>query len=602
MVKIPPQIEAKLAHLPDQPGIYIWKDAKGEVIYVGKSLNLHKRIKSYLTDTDKDPKTARLVAHIADLEYIITNSESEAFLLEANLIKQYLPTYNILLKDDKRYPFLAVTLQEPFPRVMVTREHKKDGSRYFGPYTETKSLRRTLRLLEWVFPLRSCKRTIPEGRIAFKRACINYQLQKCPAPCIGMISKEDYAVLVRRVVDFFSGRYQELVDEYRQEMLAASEAMQFEQAARLRDRILEIERIQKRQSVYYPDQRNLDIIGFYQEEQYAVVVVLRMINGKILHQEHYPLAQTEHYTPAEILSAFLKLHYAERDELPDEILLSHAPDDFEQLNLWLKKRLSLPQKGEKAKLIVMAKRNAFHLAEEHKLAHLRKANRTIVPIQELKEKLHLPKLPRKMVCMDISTIQGTDTVSSAVFFENGKPVKKYYRHFIIRSIDTQNDYAAIGETMSRFLTETDKVPEMLPDLFIIDGGKGQLHTAESVLKTAGKTVPLISLAKRLEEIFLPQTADSLLLAKSSQALRLITKIRDEAHRFAINFHRSRRSKRTLISELEAIPGIGEQTKFLLLKQFGSVDAIRQCTAEQLAEVKGIGVNTARLILAQLKQV
>lgn len=596
MVQISQKVSDKVKLLPNQAGIYIWKDKTGEIIYVGKAKNLSHRIKSYLVDTVKDQKTTQLVKHLDDLDFIITNSENEAFILEATLIKNHRPKYNINLKDDKRYPFIKITLNEPFPRVLVTRELIKDGGKYFGPYTDSRSLRKTLRLLEWIFPLRNCTRKIPLDKIVFARACINYQLGKCPAPCIGKISQTDYLKLVRTMTDFFSGKYQEIMDEFRSAMLEASDHDNFELAALWRDRILEMEKIQNRQTVFYSDQRNIDIVGYYQEETIAFAVNLKMVNGKIINQENYPLTQIENSDKADILAAFLKLYYAEKDELPGEILLPHEPAEFTELNHWLDNRLLLPQRGEKSKLIIMAKKNAFHLVEERKLFHLKKANRTILPIQELKEKLNLPKLPRKIVCMDISTIQGTDTVSSAVFFENGKPRKKNYRHFIIRSIDTQNDFAAMAETMTRFLDEIDKYPEMLPDLIIIDGGKGQLSSVKEIIESSHKNIPMISLAKRLEEVFIPDLTDSILLSKSSMSLRLITSIRDEAHRFAINFHRLRRSKRTLISELEDIEGVGEKTKFILLKELGSVDAIKHATLEELTAIKGIGASTAQKII------
>lgn len=596
------KIAQKAAFLPDNPGVYLWKDKDDEVIYVGKALNLRNRIKSYLSSTAKDPKTEQLVSHIADLDYIITNSEAEAFLLEATLIKRYQPKYNVLLKDDKRYPFVKITLAEPFPRILVSRDLVKDGSRYFGPYTDVKSLRRTLRTFEWLFPIRTCSRNIPADKIKYKQACINYQLGKCPAPCIGKIDTAGYAEIVQRLIRFFDGRYEEVVNEYRSEMNRCAGELKFEEAARLRDRIVAIERIQKRQSVFYADRRNIDIIGFYQEDNEAICLVLRMQEGAIINQENYPLKNLAHESRESILASFLKLYYASREELPQEILLPHAPEDYEALSAWLKGRLVLPQRGEKTKLLAMAKRNAFHLIEEKKLAHLRKANRTIFPIQELKECLNLPSLPRKIVCMDISTIQGTDTVSSAVFFANGKPKKKYYRHFIIRSIDTQNDFAALQETLTRFLNEIDKEPDMRPDLFIIDGGKGQLSSTNEILKASiYHDISIISLAKRAEEIFLPGSTESIILPRSSSALRLITNIRDEAHRFAINFHRSRRSKRTLISELEDISGVGEQSKFLLLKTLGSVESIRKASIEDLMNIKGIGAKIAQTIYDYFKE-
>lgn len=588
------EIEAKQKFLPEQPGVYLWKDVNEEIIYVGKALNLKNRIKSYLNLTLKDPKTEQLVKNIADLDYIITNSELDAFLLEATLIKKHRPKYNVMLKDDKRYPFVKVTITEPFPRIFVSREPIKDGSRYFGPYTDVIALRRTLRSFEWIFPIRTCNRTIP--RIKYKQPCINYQLGKCPAPCVGYITQSDYALIVNRLVRFFGGRYQEILEEFRTEMQLASTMLRFEDAAKIRDRIIAIERIQKRQSVFYNDNRNIDIVGFYQEDRQAICLILKMKEGTIINQENYPLTNLEYENRENILSSFLQLYYADKEELPEEILLPFEPAEYAKLNEWLHNRLQLPQRGEKTKLITMAKRNAFHLVEESKLAHLRKANRTIFPIQELKDALGMHRLPRKLVCMDISTIQGTDTVSSAVYFENGKPKKMFYRHFIIRSIDTQNDFAAMQETLSRFLLEVDKEPDMKPDLIIIDGGKGQLSASvEALAQSAHPDIQIISLAKRAEEVFTPLSNVSIILPRSSSALRLLVTVRDEAHRFAINFHRKRRSKRTLESALEAIPGIGEQSKFLLLKELGSVDAISQASVQSLMEIKGIGPITAEQI-------
>jgi excinuclease ABC subunit C len=596
MEKTPELIARKLPLLPDSPGIYLWKDKAGEVIYVGKAKSLKHRIKSYLTGTGKDIKTEQLVKHIADLDYILTPSETDAFILEATLIKRHRPKYNVLLKDDKRYPFVKVTVTEPFPRILVTRDLVRDGSRYFGPYTDARSLRFTLRNFEWIFPIRTCKRNIPADYVKYRDACINHQLGKCPAPCIGAITREEYGRIVQRLIDFFSGRQQEVGDEFRADMNVMAVQLRFEEAARIRDRLMAIEKIMKRQIVYSAEKGNYDVVGCYREDTNAVCVILKVQGGAVVNQESYPLSGVEDDTIAEILGAFIKLNYAEKDELPPEIHLPFEPAEFDELNRWLQGRLLLPQRGEKTKLLAMAKRNAFNLVEEKKLAHLRKANRTVFPIQELKDKLNLPRLPRKIVCMDISTIQGTDTVSSAVFYENGKPSKKFYRHFIIRTIDTQNDFAALQETMARFIAETGKDEQMVPDLFIIDGGKGQLAACEAVLAASVlASTPIISLAKRAEEIFTPQIQDSIILARSSSALRLITAIRDEAHRFAINFHRSRRSKRTLVSELEDIPGVGEQTKFTLLVGLGSVENIRTATIEQLQAIKGIGLSTAKLV-------
>jgi len=598
MVKISPQIESKIAFLPELPGVYLWKDKDERVIYVGKALNLSNRIKSYLVSATKDPKTEQLVKNINDLDYIITNSENEAYLLESDLIKLHKPKYNVMLKDDKRYPFVKITLNEDFPRILISRDLVKDGAKYYGPYTDVRNLRRILRTFEWIFPIRNCSRTITIGRIRYKTACINFQLKKCTAPCIGMISKDDYAKVVNGFTQVLAGRHQETIDSFREEMNKAAEQLKFEEAAAYRDKVIAVENIQKRQAVFYPDERDIDIIGFYKEDNVAIAIVLTMKSGKIVNQENYPLSNLDNTTAEEALSAFIKLHYSPKEELPDEILIPMQPQDYEELNTWLKNKLHYPQKGDKSKLIAMAKRNAFHLIEEQKLSHLRKSTRTIIPIQELKEQLKLASLPRKIVCMDISTIQGTDTVSSAVFYENGKPKKKFYRHYIIRSVNGQNDFAAMQETLERFLKELIDHTEMIPDLIVIDGGKGQLSSAREILSASNfSKIALISLAKRIEEIYLPQTEMPIILPRSSSALRLLVTIRDEAHRFAINFHRSRRSKRTLISELEAITGIGELTKFLLLKEFGSVEAIKSKSIEELAQVKNIGEKTAQAIYA-----
>ncbi len=599
MDEIPQKVSTKLKYLPEQPGIYIWKNNSEEIIYIGKAVNLKNRIRSYFSGT-KDVKTSQLISQIADLDYIIVNSEAEAYILESNLIKKYKPKYNILLKDDKRFPYIKITLFEPFPRIMITRELIKDSSQYYGPYTDAHALRKTLRFLEWIFPLRSCKRQIPKDNIAYTRSCINYQLGKCKAPCVGKITYPEYKKIVSRMHSFFQGKYQEILADLKTDMEQASEALEYENAAKIRDQINQLEIIHKRQSIFQPDAKNLDIIGYYHEENYAVSIVLHLINGKLIHQESYPLMQIEKHSDTDILSSFVKLYYADKEDLPSEILLPFKPDNFNEMNTWLENRLTLPQRGLKVKLLIMAKRNAFQLVEEKKLAHLRKSNRTIYPIQELKEKLKLKKLPRKIVCLDISTIQGRDTVSSVIFFENGKPVKKHYRHFIIRSVDGQNDYASMAETLDRFLREIEKDSAMTPDLIMIDGGKGQLNAAKSIMQNKDLALPLISIAKRIEEVFLPDNQEPIILSKSSSALRLLIKIRDEAHRFAITLHRKRRTKRTLISELENIPGIGEHLKFQLLRQFGSIEAIKAATVEQLTQIKGIGENTAKKIKDTLK--
>lgn len=601
MAKVSPHLARKLALLPDKPGVYLWIDEAGVIIYVGKALVLKHRVRSYVTGTPSDSKTARLVKRIADLDYIVTETESEAFTLEANLIKRHRPQYNILLKDDKKYPFIQVSLSEPFPRVTVTRDLVKDGSRYFGPYTDVKALRRTLRHMEWIFPLRTCRRVIPDGEPIYEKACINHQLGLCPAPCIGLVNKNDYRRTVSQLIHFLQGKHGQIIEEMRVEMEHLSEEMRYEEAAKVRDRINELERLKRNQTMYFSDLKDRDIIALYREESIAAIVVLKMIEGKIINKELYPLVQVEEASEEELMNTFLTQYYAGRDDLPHDILLQVEPTEMDVLQNWLHNRLHVPQRGDKNQLIGIARQNAFHYVEETKLSHLRRASRTIVPVQELKDKLQLRKLPRKMVCMDISTIQGTDTVSSAVYFENGKPSKKRYRHFIMQTVEGQNDFASMAETLTRFLRNCQEDPDLKPDLIIIDGGKGQLSAAHAILANSQATdIEMISLAKRIEEVFLPNQSESIILPRNSVALRLLTAIRDEAHRFAITFHRKRRSNRTLTSALDQIKGVGDKTKFLLLKEFGSVEAIKNAKVQEIAKVKGVGPKLAETIVTALQ--
>ncbi|MCK5051692.1 MAG: excinuclease ABC subunit UvrC [Candidatus Cloacimonetes bacterium] len=601
MQEIPDKVKPKLKLLPVSPGVYIMKNISGDIIYIGKAKVLRNRVRSYFTATLSDSKTIEMVSKISDLEYILTKTENQALELEANLIKKHKPKYNIQLKDDKSKPFIKVTIKEPFPQVFITRELKKDGSKYYGPYTDTKALRKTIRILEWIFPIRTCTRNIPEGEPAFQRPCMNFQLGKCYAPCIGNISIEEYRKNVTSLIQFIKGRNQDVISDFTLRMKEYSAKLNFEEAAKLRDKIENIQKLNRSKNMFFTDEKNRDIIGVYQEGSMAAVTVLKILSGKLLNKEIYALNNTEGTTLAQIMEAFLKQYYSTKlDELPFRIFLQAEPEDLETINKWLKNKLIIPKKGDNKALISIARENAFNFVEEEKLKYLRKSNRTIFPIKELKDKLNLRKLPRKMICIDISTIQGADTVSSLVFFENGKPKKKNYRHFIIKTVKGQDDFASMAETMKRYLTKIDENEK--PDLIVIDGGKGQLSISYNVLKEMKiKEIEMISLAKRIEEVFLSGSNSSIILPRNSSALRVLVKIRDEAHRFAITFHRKRRKKRTLKSEIDNISGIGEQTKFSLLKKFGSVDNIRNTSITELISVKGIGEKSARVILEYLSK-
>ncbi len=601
MQETPDIVKPKLKLLPVSPGVYIMKNTSGNIIYIGKAKVLRNRVRSYFTVAHSDTKTIEMVSKIADLEYILTKTENQALELEANLIKKHQPKYNIALKDDRRKPFIKITINEPFPQVFVTRELEKVGSKYFyfGPYNDTKALRKTMRMLEWIFPLRTCTRNIPEGDPVFQRPCMNFQLGKCSAPCIGNISIEEYRKNVNALIHFIKGRNQDVINDFTSRMKDYSAKLNFEEAAKLRDKIENIQKLNRSKNMFFTDEKNRDIIGIYQEGNRAAVAVLKILSGKLLNKESYALNNTEGATLAQIMEAFLKQYYSTKlDELPFRIFLQTEPEDLETLNKWLKNKILIPQKGDNKALISIARENAFNFVEEEKLKYLRKSNRTIFPIKELKDKLNLRKLPRKMICIDISTIQGSDTVSSLVFFENGKPKKKNYRHFIIKTVIGQDDFAAMEETIKRYLTKIEENEK--PDLIVIDGGKGQLSKSYNILDGMKiKDIEMISLAKRIEEVFLPGSNSSIILPRNSSALRVLVKIRDEAHRFAITFHRKRRKKRTLKSELDDISGIGEQTKFSLLKKFGSVDNIRNTSVTELISVKGIGEKSARVILEYL---
>lgn len=598
MIKISPELEKKLELLPDNPGVYLWKDKDNEVIYVGKAKNLKNRVRSYL-QVHKDRKTKQLQKHIYDLDYIVVSSESNALILEATMIRKFSPRYNVMLKDDKRYPFIKIT-NDPYPKIEKTRSLIKDGSTYYGPYSRFPDIRRILSLLEWIFPLRNCNRKIPKNEVLYDKACINYQLKKCLAPCIGKISHEDYMKLVKNVKDFLQGKHYSLMNTLKEDMQKAAEDLKFELAAELRDKIKALEKFSEKQNMFFSDLKNRDIIAVYREENIAAVVVLKMVEGRVNNKELYPLKNVEDETDGALLAYFITDYYSQKEDLPDDIIVSTEPEDIKSLNDWLKNRIKVPQKGEKNNLVVVARKNAFMYVEDKKLQGIRNKNRTIFSVQELKDILKLDRLPRRMVCMDISTIQGEDTVSSAVFFANGKPLKRNYRHFIIKSVSGQDDFASMAETITRFLNNCRENADLTPDLIVIDGGKGQLNAANEILQDyADLNIMLISLAKRVEEVYIPGHEDSIILPKTSSALKLLTHIRDESHRFAITFHRKRRSSRTLVSKLDAINGVSEKLKFALLKEFGSVEMIRQASLEDLMRIKGIGDSSARNILSSL---
>jgi excinuclease ABC subunit C len=481
-------------------------------------------------------------------------------------------------------------------------------------------MRLILRDLEWIFPFRTCQRVIKEGKV-HNRACLNLQLGKCPGPCVGKISKPDYQKQISRISKYVLGKNDEIIRELRQEMNEYSENLEFEKAAKVRDKIKFIENYQKKQVVKFSDFQDRDIIAYYQEDKYIAVTVLKMQDGKINGKEVFSFKNVAGESIEAILRSFLIQYYVgeqgevgvenvyEFNNLPHQILIQTEPEDYSALNNLFKKKIIVPARGEYKKLIDIARKNAFDYVESLKLAHIRKSARTIISIQELKDHLNLKKLPRKMVCIDISTIHGSETVSSLVFFENGKPLKKHYRHFIINTVDGQDDNASIAETTQRYIKNLLKDDGWeMPDLIIVDGGKGQLSSAAHVLYESQqnheilKNIEIVSLAKRIEEVFIiSPNADfiSIVIPKTSPALKILTNIRDEAHRFAITHHRKRRDNRTLTSDLDKIKGLSDDNKFSLLKLFGSVENIKKADKNDLMKIKGIGEKLAELIMQVL---
>ena len=598
-------IQNKLRLTPSNSGVYLMKNAIQKIIYIGKAKNLKKRVSSYFTKTQFElPKTEILVSKIADFEYIVTRNEVEALILEANLIKKYRPKYNVALKDDKKYPYIKIDVKDNFPRAIVTRRIVQDGSKYFGPYTEAHSIRRTLNLLEKIFNLRLCNRKIPKDNVKnplYKRPCLNFQINKCDAPCIGNISYEDYRKKVEQVILFLKGRTDEIVKQLQNAMEQAAEKNQFEKASELRDQIIRIGKISAKQIVRKTYLEDLDIIGIGREDRLCCVVILKIREGRLIKREHYFMDNTAGESDAVILSRFLTQYYSYQEDKPSKILLETIPEDSELLNKWLNAEIVIPKRGDKKRLIEMAKQNAFLLVEEKKLAHLKSAHRTVFAVKELKDKLHLSKLPRKIAAFDISNLQGNEAVGSMVFFDNGKPKKSQYRRFRIKTVQGINDYLMIEEAVTRYLSHLEEEKFETPDMILIDGGKGQLSFAKKALKKYPYKIELFSIAKRLEEVFSVNSNEPIVIPKTSYALKLLQQIRDEAHRFAIKYHKILRDKKTTLSILDSIPGIGEKRKMLLLKHFDSITNIKKASVGELESLSGISQKLAYTILSYLNK-
>ena len=590
----------KIANLPDSPGVYLWKDTEGRVLYVGKAKRLRSRVRSYLAaDRIESIKTLALMRQVVDVDTIVVPSEAHALILENNLIKEYRPRFNIALRDDKSYPYIKVTVQEPFPRVIVTRRLVDDGGRYFGPYTDVGAMRRALNVVKRIFTVRSCNYDMP--REMPERPCLDYHIGRCKAPCIFAQSQAEYRAMIDEVVLYLDGRTEEVTRRVRERMEEASARLDFERAAELRNALRHLEQLEEPTVVVEVEGGDRDVIGYARDGDEACVVVLRIRAGKLLAREQQVLENLEGESDAAVLSAYLVRGYLPSLEHASELLAPFEFDDRELIEQSLPATaIRVPQRGPRRQLIDLAEQNARHLLEEQKLASFEADERAVDPVYELQRELGLTTVPRAIVCFDISTAQGTDTVASCIWFENGRPKRGEYRKFKIKTVEGTDDFASMREVVTRYFQRRIEEQKPLPDLVMIDGGKGQLAAARSALESLGLgALQTVSLAKREEEVFVPGRGESLRLSRRSPGLRLLQRARDEAHRFAITYNRKRRAMRTVTSELLKIPGIGPQRRRALLHAFGSVQGVRDATEADIARLPGFSAASARRVLEAL---
>lgn len=588
-------LQEKLEALPNGPGVYQHKDADGKVLYVGKAKNLRNRVRQYFQRSRTvEPRIESMLSKASDLEIIVTDNEVEALILEANLIKKLKPRYNVNLKDDKSYPYIVIT-NEPYPRVFVTRQIRKDGSRYFGPYTDVKNVRAALKSIRDIFPIRSCNYFIDDEVIKKRKikVCLDYHIKKCEGPCEGLVSHPKYNAMIDQVAELLHGKTDSLIQKMQREMEELAESMRFEEAATLRDRMKGLRAYSEKQKAVDLDPLDRDIIAFASEGDDACGVIFKIRDGKMIGRQHYYMGNVDQKPESEILETLLQQYYLGADFIPKEVFLSSPVEDVEAMRQWLTEKrgesvsLLHPTEGEEAKLVRLSKSNAQFLLDELKIQKMKRADYVPHAVKSLQRDLRLSKLPRKIECFDNSNIQGSDPVASIVVFVDGKPKKSEYRKFKIRSVQGPDDFASMREVIQRRYLRVLEEGGELPDLIMVDGGKGQLSSAVEVLSTLGiSDQPIIGLAKRLEEVFVPERSDPELIPKTSSGLRLLQQVRDEAHRFAITFHRTLRAKRTLQTELDLIEGIGKKRARELLEAFGSVQGVKFATTEQLEEIVG----------------
>ena len=593
------KIQEKLKLLPTNPGVYLMKNEQAKIIYVGKAINLKNRVKSYFQSSkNHSPKVKSMVEKISDFEYIITANEIEALILECNLIKKYRPKYNISLRDDKTYPYIKVTLNEDYPTVSITRKILKDGAKYFGPYTSAGAVHEVLNLLKKLFQIRSCR------QMNTKRPCLEFHIKRCLAPCTGRVAKSEYREMIKSLCLFLEGRNEVVLKELTSRMQIAAENFQFELAAKLRDQVLAIEKISAKQNIIIGSS-DQDIIGLARKADEACIQIFFIRSGKMIGRDHFLLNGTEDETDSALLNAFLEQYYNKATFIPKEILLPAEIENEEILSAWLSQKknakvsFGLPQRGVKKEMVLMANDNAVVVLEEQMIKNSAGLEQTVGAMKDLGRYLRMEKELKRIECFDISHIQGSETVASMVVFSNGAPDKQEYRRYKLKSVEGKpDDFKSMQEVVGRRYRQSDGI---MPDLIIIDGGKGQLNSALEIIRALGHyQIPVVGLAKQFEYVFLEGQSEPVILPPNSKALYLIQRIRDEAHRFAITYHRKLRHKRNLVSVLDHIEGIGPTRRKALWDAFGSIAEIKKAKITDLTAVPGISENIANNIVKYFK--
>lgn len=585
-------LEEKVKAMPTNPGVYLMRDGEGKILYVGKASSLARRVRSYVGPNAKlHAITPQLMPHVRDIDYIITDNAVEALILENNLIKRHKPRYNIKLKDDKRYPFLKLTVED-FPRISMTRNVKRDDAKYFGPYTHAKATKQTLKEITKAFPVRTCDLVIAEGK--YNRPCLDFHIGRCLGPCTGEVTKEEYQEVVKNISRFLKGSGKSILKELTEKMKEAAAELNFERAAQIRDRIEGIQKVLEKQKISSGDGEDQDVIGLYQKDDEACAQILMVRGGKMMDKEHFFMTGTEESSPADILTAFVEQYYENASFVPKTIILQDELEMPEAIIAWLEAKrgasvtLHVPQRGRKLGMVEMASKNARATLERAKIQTVFKQDDN-PGLMGLRDLLSLPRQPHRIDAFDISNLGASMAVGSMVVFQDGKPDKSEYRRYKIRTVKGQDDFAMMREVITRRFRASLEGDTPLPDLVLVDGGKGQLNSALAALRDVelAEKQPIIGLAKKFEHIFLPGQSDPVILRDRDPALHLIQRIRDEAHRFAIAYHRTLRGKTLTESVLDYIPNIGAKRKQYLIQRFGSVEKIREATIDDLRSVQGI---------------